>query len=95
MASVVSGPGQLSSNERVNKMNTEQFRNDMVNAIKRTIAELRHDGTVAMSRDNLWAMVVGKLSRTNGPSGTNAAYVARMIFNDEVNRGPFSRFLIS
>ncbi len=55
--------------------------------IKRELA----DGTVGMSRDNLWQCI--KISGANAPRGTNAAYYAKQAFNEVIDADPkFKKF---
>lgn len=63
------------------------FKNSLAKLVRAERAALRRDGITGMSSDNLWALVAGKASRIPGaPAGTNAAYVARSIFNEIVSR---------
>jgi hypothetical protein len=55
-------------------------------AMLKRVAALKQDGTVAMSRENLFALMCRDLHRMPGaPQGTNCAWVARQAFNDIIN----------
>ena len=72
-------------------MDSIKFREEINRKVKAKIKELRKDGVVAMSIDNLWQCV--RLSSEHGPCGTNAAYYAKEIFTAHC-RDKFSKFLI-
>lgn len=65
---------------------TDSFKASLAKLVRNARRTLRRGGITGMSDDNLWALVAGPASRLPGaPAGTNAAYVARSIFNDVVN----------
>lgn len=59
-------------------MDSIKFREEIDRKVKAKIKELRKDGVVSMSIDNLWNCV--QLSPEHGPRGANAAYYAKEIF---------------
>lgn len=73
-------------------MNADLFQRDMRKAINKAISRL-DSGTVGIGEDCLWQLTVGHIDKTNGPTGTNAAWVARETFNAIVRRPPFSTFV--
>jgi hypothetical protein len=65
------------------------FPEELTKAINETIANLE-PGTVGISRDCLWQLTVGKISRCpHAPRGTNAAWVARQEFDAIVSAKQF------
>jgi hypothetical protein len=58
------------------------------------IAVLSSGGTVGVSQDCLWNLIVAEASRhPTAPAGTNAAYYARETFNEVVSQAPFNKFV--
>jgi hypothetical protein len=71
------------------------FKADMRKGIAETILKLKRGGTVAMGADNLFAVSVGKWSRSqHAPSGVNCGWVARQVFNEVIREPGFMRFII-
>ena len=74
-------------------MNAELFKKDVEKAVRKAISSLER-GTVGIGEDCLWQLAAGHLSRSaNGPTGTNAAYVARQVFNEIVRVKPYAGFV--
>lgn len=71
-------------------MDSVKFREEIDRKVKKKIKELKRDGTVSMSIDNLWQCV--RLSPEHGPKGVNAAYYAKEIFTAYVKE-KFARFV--
>lgn len=59
-------------------------------AISKAIANL-DKGTVGIGDDCLWQLTVRHIQ--NGPTGTNAAFVAREMFNVIIAKMPYRRFI--
>ena len=76
-------------------MNETLFKKDLATATKDVIKKLKKDGTVAMGADNLWQLVVSRVNKQHGPVGTNAAYMARVSFNEVIAQKPFYNFLLT
>lgn len=76
-------------------MNSELllFQKAMVKAVRAAIHRMRNDGVVGVGDDCLWQCTVTHLDRSNGPSGTNAGWVARQVFDEVVTMPPFNRFV--
>lgn len=73
-------------------MNPKLFRQDMAKAIRKTIAHL-DPGTVGIGRDCLWQITVRNIPTANGPTGTNAGYIARQVFDEIVSQKPYAGFV--
>ena len=73
-------------------MNAELFKADMAKAVRQAISKLDR-GTVGISEDCLWQLTVRHISPRNTPTGTNAAWVARQVFNEIVRDNPYTRFV--
>lgn len=76
-------------------MNEALFRDDLRNAVRGTIRRLKRTGTVAMGVDNLWQCAVSAIPRNNGPTGANAQWVARRVFDEVVSEPAFRSFVYS
>lgn len=66
-------------------MNTpnSQFHADLTKIARARIKELRAEGTVAIGRGCLWQIIAAPASRLqSAPRGTNAAYFARLAFDE-------------
>jgi hypothetical protein len=75
----------------------ELFKEDMLMAIRKTIMILKAEGTVGMGEDNLWACTVSRIPRNHSPMGTNAAWVARQVFNEivrDTRNTPINKFIL-
>jgi hypothetical protein len=76
-------------------MNALLFKLDVGRAIRQAISKLPY-GTVGIGEDCLWQLTTTHLSGSvNGPSGTNAAYIARQVFDDIVRDHPYTNFVHS
>jgi hypothetical protein len=73
-------------------MNYELFKRDVEKAVRLAIANL-DAGTVGVSADCLWQLT--RIPSNNGPSGTNAPWVARQAFNEVISRKPYSRIILN
>lgn len=72
-------------------MNAQAFQQDIRTALRQTIRRYRKDGTIGMSADNLWQCV--RIPERYGPTGANAAWVARHMFNEILTEHEFNRFI--
>ncbi len=69
----------------------EQFRKEVEAAVREAIAR-QDSGTVGMSADCLWQNT--RIKQTDSsPKGTNAAWVARQVFNEVIACRPWSKFV--
>ena len=68
------------------KTNFALWRSEFRAAVIQRIRALDHDGTTSMSRDNLFQIV--RIPPNGGPTGTNARWVARQVFDEIVARLP-------
>lgn len=71
-------------------MDSVKFREEIDKQVKAKIKELRKDGTVSISMDNLWQCV--RISPKYGPKGALAVYYAKEIFIAHV-RDKFKKFV--
>ena len=70
------------------------FIEDVRVAIREVITKQRAEGTVGMSRDNLWQLAVGRIGRSmSSPGGTNGCYYARQIFDRVSSEKQFANFV--
>lgn len=69
------------------------FRVDMKKAIMIAIAML-DSGTVGISADNLWQLTVRHIASRHSPTGTNAGWVARQVFNEIITSQPFCKIIL-
>lgn len=73
-------------------MNT--FRDALVLSIRKTIREVRSQGTVGMSVDNLMMIVRPPSRELDGaPRGTNARYYYAQLFREVCRVGDISAFV--
>ena len=62
---------------------SQLFEQQCFAIINDKIEELKEDGIVNMSNDNLWQITISQISRlSSAPKGTNCRYITREIFND-------------
>jgi hypothetical protein len=72
----------------------EEFRLELASNIRKTICDLRDDGILAMSRNNLLQVTPSpKVAR--GPIGTNARWAYERIFDEVIDQLPrgYRRFV--
>ncbi len=72
----------------------EEFRLELASNIRKTICDLRDDGILAMSRNNLLQVTPSpKVAR--GPIGTNARWAYERIFDEVIEQLPrgYRRFV--
>ncbi len=72
-------------------MNTEQFKADLRKSVSEAMSKAKSDDTISMSADCLWQCT--RIRSQHGPVGTNAAWVARQVFNEIIQDRQFSRFV--
>jgi len=65
----------------------EVWTETLARNIEKTIRNLKADGVVAVSANNLWATVT--IPQYGGPAGTNGAYSARQIFDTLIAKNKF------
>lgn len=67
------------------KNNMNNFESFLRKEILKEIRNQKKTGTMAMSKDNLWQIMVSKISKhPNAPKGTNSAFIVRELFNSIV-----------
>jgi len=72
----------------------EEFRLELASNIRKTICDLRDDGILAMSRNNL-LQVTPRPKMARGPIGTDARWAYERIFDDVIDQLPrgYRRFV--
>jgi len=72
----------------------EEFRLELASNIRKTICDLRDDGILAMSRNNL-LQVTPSPKAARGPIGTNARWAYERIFDEVIEQlpGGYRRFV--
>lgn len=72
----------------------ESLPDGMVRIMRAKVAELKQDGTVAMGADNFFSLLCRDISRLPAaPRGTNAAWLARNVFNIVSKTPEFAAFI--
>lgn len=73
-------------------MTNDIFKTAVETAIRTAISRLDR-GTLAISPDCLWQLVRIPHSIPGAPVGTNAAWVARQVFNSIIARPAYAKFV--
>ena len=72
-------------------MNAALFKADVRHAVLYAIARMSGEGAIAATADCLWQCT--RIRSAFGPVGTNAAWVARQVFNEVIGERPYSSFI--